>query len=50
LETGGGGSMRAAARLPPLVGTDNGDYELAPDPPGGEYEMRAVAAADVPPR
>ena len=51
LEAGGGGGMRVAARLPPLVGTDNGDYELAPpDPPGGEYEMRAVAAADGPPR
>ena len=41
----GGATMRG--RLPPLVGTDQGDYELAPSEQSG-YEMRNVAAAPPP--
>ena len=34
-------------RLSPLVGTEPGDYELAPPTPG-DYEMRSVTAAAAP--
>ena len=40
--------LRAEGRLPPLAGTDVGDYELAPAPPDvpePTYEMRPVVQA-----
>lgn len=44
--------MRSASRLPPLAGTDQGDYELAPADPVTDdvhFEMRPVIQSAAPP-